>query len=323
MRKTLFSLLAGGLLGLLVWPAAAEPRAGEDRSLGAAEREVLRLMDAGRRVNFAGKQLVTLVFGRRRAQASVAVWQYDGWLRTEVLSPGPMKGRVVLERGRHRFEKRAGDTEWQPRPGGAPPSPWRMLRNYKVRVVGSAPIAGLPTTILEVKNRRTDTLARKFWVDKTKGVVLRTEVYNWAGLLMSSVEFQEIDYGARLCKSDFEVPEALLAPPPPDGLPEDAPEVPRPRYVPEGYVLAGPPSGVRTDRGAAVHFRYSDGLNAISVFVRKLKPGEPRPPHWGRFPGPFSGAVQRVKGDYRVTVIGDLDPAELARMAESAAPEGR
>jgi sigma-E factor negative regulatory protein RseB len=193
------------------------------------------------------------------------------------------------------------------------------MRNHTVVIQGQATIADRPSTIGEIRSRASGKLVRRIWVDREKGVVLRTELYNWASQLVSSTEFQHINYDAQVSEKDFEVDKGSVSGPKIAPIPVPEEDLRKPGYMPQGFELVGKPSGVRTMRGVAVHLRYGDGLNAISIFVRKLQPNEDPKMH-APMPGvggPFSAVVHHVKGDYRVTIIGDVSPAELRRIAES------
>lgn len=318
MRRVIFPQRMAWIFALLVCfaVAGARPAAAWD------ERELLSLMASGRHVNYAGEQSIEVRLGSRRAHGNVQVSQFNGCIRTEIISPGRLRGMVTLERGQHRAVRRPGDPRWQIRPGGTGPIFHKILNNYTLRQGGSDNVAGYRAVAVQIRSRYGGKLARKMWMDPSTGVVLRTELYNWAGQLVYIAAFRQIDYTPRLDPGDFRMP----GPPRRDGCKPPPPPVngnvdlPQPGYLPRGYELMGRPRWMHTERGPAAHLRYADGLNGISVFVRKLQPGE-----GSNAPGPaqhvmdqpFVSVIHYVKGDYRVTLIGDVSPRELQRMAGS------
>jgi hypothetical protein len=290
----------------------------QPRSKSASHRW-LRLMAVGRQVPYEGVQTIEMRFAGRRTTATARVAQSRCATRTKILSPAHMRGMEILERGGRRLVRRPGGTHWSAGLGSIPPEPRRLLRNYRVSIQGTAETAGRGATIGAISSRASGKLVRRIWLDSEKGVVLRAEHYNWEGRLVYSTEFQEIDYAVTLDEEEFETGKLPVRGP--RTVPVEVPEAElrKPSYVPAGFRLIGRPCSVRTKRGNAIHLRYGDGLNVISVFIRKLEPDDdrkkPAPPR--ATDEPFSAIVQHVKGDYRVTVIGDISPAELRRMADS------
>lgn len=285
--------------------------------------QVLEKMRAGRRAVYMGTQRFEMRHGPRVMKTEARVAQLDGWTRTEFLSPPWMKGMVTLERGRERLVRLPFQKAWIQRTGDEHPRPWLLAKNYRLVETGRTQIAGRNAVIIEIQHRASRTTARKLWLDAETGVALRTELCDWTGKVVGTIEMQEIDYRPRLEKSDFVVSPDDIVRRPPVLAPPNAEKMPlHPAFLPEGYVPAGPRRWVRMEYGIAAHLPYTDGLKALSVFVRRLHPGEkPLPPRRGprrdEHAPPFSRAARVTKGDYRITVIGDLPHDVLRRVAES------
>lgn len=316
MRRPCVEWVAAVAIALLVGGTASNAHEHTPKDPG---HKLLQLMSSGDRVTYEGTQAIEMRLPKRRAASTARVAQYRCATRTEILSPPHLQGMVILDRDGRRLVRRRGSDRWHAGVGSTPLKPRRILRNHTVTTQGQAVIAGRPATIGEIRSRASGRLVRRIWMDREKGVVLRAEHYNWAGKLVFSTEFQQIDYNARLNEDDFEVEDQAVSGPKVTPIPVPEEELRKPGYMAAGFQLVGRPSGVRTMRGVAVHLRYSDGLNAISVFVRKLQPNEDpkKPAPMPGMGGPFSAVVHHVKGDYRVTIIGDASPAELHRIAES------
>lgn len=304
------------LLCCLVAPATASAEAPDE---APQARALLRLIEAGHRASYQGVQRIEMYPQGRRVDATARVSHLHRATRTEIETPPRLRGMVIIERGRERLVRRPGKDQWHASPGADVPHYRHLLARYQVAVLGTAQIAGQDTWVVEIRSRATNLPARKLWVDRQTGVVLRAEHYNWSGRLVYATEFETVDYQARPSPADFQVDDAQVVGEAPKPVPPDAGPVPLPSYVPPGFRQVGRPLQMQTQRGPVLHLRYTDGLNAISVFVRKLARGEtPRArPALTPMDQPFSAVVHHVKGDLRITLIGDLDPAELRRMAAS------
>ncbi|MBI3945965.1 MAG: MucB/RseB C-terminal domain-containing protein [Armatimonadetes bacterium] len=283
---------------------------------------VLRMMQAGRRTVYAGVQRIEMSHGPRTTETTARVAQLEGWTRTEFLSPDRMRGMVVLERGGQRLVRLSGRRKWSQRPGSEPSRSRLLARNYRLTETGRAQVAGRPVVVVDIQHRQLRKTARRLWMDVETGVALRTELRDWTGKVVGTTELGEIDYTPQLEKSAFVVPPGDIVRHPPVEPPPGAETIPlHPAFLPPGYVPAGPHRWVRMDRGTAAHLRFTDGLKAISLFVRRLNPDEKPlperdPQREGRRPS-FSGVVRVTKGDCRITAMGDAPPGILAQIAES------
>ena len=316
------AVVAGAFFRLLLALLACAPGVVQPPAAWSSpEKHLFRLMGAGRRATYEGVQSIEMRFRGRHSKGTARVKQMQRCTRTEILGPDRMKGTVILERDGSQLVRRPGAATWQPRHEPSPmQNPRKILHNYSVQLAGSGTIAGREAGILEIRMRPVGKLMRKLWVDQRTGVVLRTEVYNWSGQLVSETEFSEIDYSPALDAQEFKAPPPSDIRPRAQGAPPEGADAPKPSFLPPGYEIVGTPRWVTSRVGKAMHLRYSDGLIPISVFVRRLNPGEPTPGARKPFPAmdqPFSSVIHYVKGDYRVTIIGDRDPDELRKIAES------
>ncbi len=311
----LASLRIGALVAAVLFLGAAPPAASGSPTPSA----LLQLLEAGNRVPYQGTQQIEMFPQGRRVCATATVAHMHRSTRTEIQAPARLRGMVILERGRERLVRRPGEERWQASPSVTILHPRYILRNYTIAAAGSGQIAGQAAWIVPVRSRATGKLARKLWLDRQTGVVLRAEHYSWASRLIYVTQFKSIDYTARSAASQFEVPADQIVGESPLPAPPDPSAVPKPTYLPPGFRPVGKPQQVRMRRSTAIHLRYADGLNVLSAFIRKLAPGESpkrRPPSPSG-DQPFSLAIHYVKGDLRITLIGDLNPVELRKMAES------
>jgi sigma-E factor negative regulatory protein RseB len=71
-----------------------------------------------------------------------------------------------------------------------------------------------------------------------------------------------------------------------------------------------------------LHFVFSDGLAAVSVFVEPLAAGQTRPEE-GMFASGAINIYKRVVGDHLLVVLGEVPPLTLKRIGDGAEPRRR
>ena len=225
-----------------------------------------------------------------------------------------------------------------------------LLSNYEVILNGTEEIAGRPTQILELKFRNTGNPSKKLWIDKETFMPLRREHYNSDGVLAMLTFYTQIDYDVKIKDSDFSVPKGWRIVEAPRNMRRFSKEriseivgfdVVEPKYVPAGYILDGfylfhPMRG-----GKAVHIRYFNGLNNLSIF--EVLPPWPRRVmyrfrrRFGRGSRMHRGMrqmrghrrncefmdncqgrrIRMTKGDLNIILVGDIAETELQKIADS------
>lgn len=214
--------------------------------------------------------------------------------------------------------------------------------NYAVRLAGANTVAGRPCRELEVVPRRGGAPAQRLCVDEEEGLVLQRVTFDADGAEASRMRFERVSFRPGLRPEDFRlrlpagtrVDQRRPAPGPLE-LEEAARATdmrPRPpAWLPPGYVF----ESVRLlpYRGATIlHFRWSDGVDALSLFQAparaRLRPPagtSPRPQTAGGARGslillPDGKALEWGAGDCFV-LVGRLSLESLRRVAESVPRE--
>jgi outer membrane lipoprotein-sorting protein len=296
--------------GLLLLVASSGPAAAD---LGFFLR---RSETADTRVSYAGIKVLRGGGPPRRGgperaprERTVKVWHSaPDQTRIEFLSGGP-EGSAIIQRGdRHYLRSASGDLRAWPH-DSAPARVDLLLENYTVRKLRVEQVAGRKAFVLSVEPKHAGNPRKVVWIDSATGLALRTQLFDSNGDLSEESAFQEIDFHPIFAPGLFEVTGAPPTPsPPPPAEPDFT--LRRPEYVPPGYLLVS--TATWRERGGRImaHFRYTDGLNTLSLFERRADSESRRGPGWG-------GRVSGVAGDMRFSLIGDIRLEELQKMAES------
>jgi negative regulator of sigma E activity len=279
-----------------------------------------RSQQAERAHSYRGARASRMFFPRYNITAVAGViHQRPATTRVQYLSPPSIEGTVVLQVGAQRWRRASGDRMWQR--AAAPPEPEAfdlLMRNYDLRVSpGVQVVARRDCSLLLITPRHEGNPSKRMWVDRATGLVLRTELLNWRQEHISISAYRDIAIDPDLSDA---LP--LLAPP---GQAQTAPRRPAldfqpisPRYIPPGYVSRG--TDVMTlGKYTAAHLRYSDGLNTISLFQAPGKAFANETP-FGSMELSFTQVIMWRRGDMAFAIMGDIDPAELRKMADSITP---
>ncbi|MDD5657731.1 MAG: sigma-E factor regulatory protein RseB domain-containing protein, partial [Elusimicrobia bacterium] len=274
--------MTGVGLGLLVWLClpgwAAEARPSRPQAL-----DVLRRALEPPRESYAGE----ITISRRAADGQSAATRMSvrfrppNLYRHELLGRGGKLRLLVVE---------DGVTEWIYEPArnavrqGGQAEPWfkrfgpdeefeLLAGNFDVAMKADR-AAGRRCWKLELRSRPDGALVRRLWVDQAGGLLLRSEAYGEGGEKLESMRFSKVSFGASS-------PDALFEFSPPEGVAvrtraepdylalEEAKAAgiePRlPAWLPAGFVFESL-DVVEKGRRKLVHYRFSDGVRALSLF---------------------------------------------------------
>lgn len=153
-------------------------------------------------------------------------------------------------------------------PGGGLGALSLLARNFRLRVAGSATVAGRRATVVEAIHRTDGELAARFWVDRRTGLLLRREVLDQSGHIARASAFVELDIGPASAVRDFPpmLPPASAKRLTPAALAEVRGQgCTCPLELPGGLELYH--ARTLQDTAAEVlHLSYSDGLSSVSLF---------------------------------------------------------
>ncbi|MBI5209074.1 MAG: hypothetical protein HY927_03780 [Elusimicrobia bacterium] len=172
------------------------------------------------------------------------------------------------------FDKRLNKV-WQGAGPGSPEEGKAYAAHYRIAVSTGGRVAGRPSWRVELSPKSGVALRRRLWIDREQGLILRDESYLPDGTTVSKSRYSRVAYGV---SHDA----GLFAPDSPAGalkagrLDMDDGERSRaressglepktPAWLPSGYVLEGVELVAHRDK-KIVHYRYSDGVHALSLF---------------------------------------------------------
>jgi outer membrane lipoprotein-sorting protein len=211
-------------------------------------------------------------------ETRVRVWHRSpDQTRVEIVTPSEKSGMVMLDNGSESWVFHPRNQRWHPvRLRQPKPRPELLLKNYVVELVGNERIAGRQALGLRVIPRRPGNPSKTIWVDAKTRVPLKQELYDLEGRLLVASEFREIYFEPSIPANLFTVPVEARRAPGRGGAHREAGlkseerglEFGPPRYVPPGYVLV---VRMRYERPGFefAHYRYTDGLNTISLFQER------------------------------------------------------
>ena len=389
----LITLKLLSLIMIIVLSAISSANADSTSKLLTAG-ELLKAMKAEFAVDYVGKRIVIRwhPFGNIASEERV-IHQAPSTHIIELLTP---VDRMAPERrldkedksGNRRMGKR-GERNRMRRMLPPPPRGMRhlqkiwsedtqlLLRNYTVDVAEGESIAGQNTYLLTINPKVTSRPRKKVWLDTQHYIILRMEDYDIAGKLNSLSVYTTIDYDSASVAQKLKQYRKENQSEKEQGHGPDRPrpyqseeisfaeaeekfgaQLPQPSYLPAGFQLQG--ISVMTFRGQRIHFRYTDGLTALSLFISKVSDEREdqqrrsmrgdgfrdRRARGGRFGGgkptnvtvkntPISitdrGHIrilqwevskQSKKRNLRLALIGELSQEELVKVVESLVPKG-
>jgi len=294
----------------------------------SGERLLRQSYDAERKYSYLGRLEIELLQRPRTARAQLSVLHAaPDKTRMDVVSPKEFEGYVVINTGDTRYIYSPSSKRWYGNTLGSPEEDVELaLENYRVRVAGRDKVANRPCRRLKVDPRHPGNPRKTVWVDDKTSIVLRKELRNAEGKVISRSRYSQI----RIKEAGALADEAFL---PPEEVRSDVNwdtkspprefAVLKPTYIPRGYRF-DKDIRVRIHRGAErAHLRYTDGLNTISVF-EEISPDKSASKAKGDGSKTtaiastlYWSAVERHVGDLRVVIMGDIAVSELEKMAES------
>lgn len=204
-----------------------------------------------------------------------------------------------------------------------------LFANYRARCTGIDTIAGRRAYIVEIVSRHTKRIARRLWIDREHGLVLRSDEYSASGDRRASTAINKVAFDAQIHPETLSLPSAeqvdyktvCTSAESADRIDGLGFRVGRPGYVPAGYRLEGYHVLHSTCgcKHRSAQLTYTDGLNVISVFQAprersccKMSSGACDDQNCG-----IATLGQVTRGNKVIVVVGDLLPKEIRKIAES------
>ncbi len=198
--------------------------------------------------------------------------------RIEYLS-GPVRGVVIINTGKENriYQPNTGKIIISQTVDSTRHDLVSLLNNYKAIKTADGSVAGRKVNIISLESKHNGP-ARKLWIDRKTGIILKSEEYSTDGRLRSRTEFTKISYAPQHIEAVNKLPDTVEAKWTREELdiPSSLAEVEKtvgirttlPAYMPGGYSLesASVYNCVCGCGNKAIHLRYTDGLNSISIY---------------------------------------------------------
>ncbi|MGC1379922.1 MAG: hypothetical protein WA814_02720 [Candidatus Baltobacteraceae bacterium] len=309
---------------------------------------LLAALAAPATVSYAGVVQVLRV-GDREAQASVYRIEHraPALTRRVYTTPATLAGETIVSRGdidfaidpkRHRIVETRNDAIGD---RVAFNDNFALLRaNYLASKRGEQDFDGRETVDVALTNKYSGQLTMMVRIDRQSKLVLDKQEFAPDGSLVSEVRFEEVRYAGAFPESDFALPKAYpTIQGPRFGEPSKNPDVVvrsagfatrEPKGLPEGF---SPVEGnlVEIQGVRTLHLLYSDGIRSVSLFENvndstiDMTRFHPQPTSIGGRQAQYAeiGAMELLAwsdGSLHYALVGDLELAELQRIAASIAP---
>lgn len=203
--------------------------------------------------------------------------------------------------------------------------------NYDVQKVGTARIAGFDSQIVRLDPRDAWRYGHQFWVERETGLLLKAEMFDVQGEVLESLAFTELHIGqpvdpdalksrhAGSAESGWQVRQAKAR-----ELRDSGQWLFRadlPGFRRQAAMQRNISGGEGTEERVALHWVFSDGLAALSVFISPLR-GNEMVDDTIQTSGAMS-VLKRVIDGHLVVVMGDVPPASIRHFADGIGRKGK
>ncbi len=199
--------------------------------------------------------------------------------------------------------------------------------HYRIRQGRRAQVAGFESQIIRLEPRDGWRHGQQFWVDLHTGLLLKAEIFDGRGRSLESLAFTELRIGGTgqadalqsslagvaNAQGGWQIRQARSR-----DMRDDAQwlfRVELPGFRRQATMRRSIEQNAGAETQEVLHWVFSDGLAAFSVFINPLSPqagqGDPDTHSLGAI-----SVVKRVIDGHQVVVMGDVPPAAVRRFAE-------
>ena len=207
-----------------------------------------------------------------------------------------------------------------------------LSEHYRIAKGGQARISGFDSQIVRLEPRDAFRYGHQYWIELNSGMLLKGEVFDARGTVLESIAFTELRIGetasAEIGKHGIEGSN-----PASDSWKVRQARLSEIRDVVPWQFRSGLPgfrrqSAMRREilqngvpMQKMLHWVYSDGLSAYSIFISPQRAGEPVD-EGGQVMGAVSMARRLVDG-HEVVVVGDIPPVAIQQLATGVVGRGK
>lgn len=337
--------LLPALLAVVLWPAVGGAQSGDPLIEAREARHWLaRIHAAAEQYNFQGifvvsaggtvasSRIVHYCEGRNQFER---IESLDG-LKRQVYRHNEVVHSFWPHRRLAVIETRQAMSQF---PALLPDGVERIVQHYDVKSLGAGRVAGHDANVLLLQPKDGYRFGYRLWAEKVSGLLLRAEVFDEREVVLEASAFSELMLNVKP-RTDLVVQAMKRL----DGYRVQRLVLQETELAREGWLLKQPPPGFRsvssvrrlmaafdadppTGAGAssgadaasaAVQAIFSDGLTHVSIFIEPFDPAVHRREVLMAV-GATQTLVQR-KGDWWITVIGDVPVVTLRAFAASLEP---
>lgn len=200
----------------------------------------------------------------------------------------------------------------------------RALELYDLKAEGVERIAGREARVFVLQPRDEYRYAQRLWADKETGLMLRADVIGHNRQVLESTAFSEVEIGVKPQPDSVTQPVRRL-----EGWRVVRQQQQRTQLDAEGWSLERPVAGFkfagcikRSLDGAdasvdkqVLQAVFSDGLTHVSLFVEPYDARRQMAALSGQIGA--TGTLRQRRGDFVVTVLGDVPAATLKAFADA------
>lgn len=328
------SMRAGRALGGLVWSCCCLFLAQPALAVDEVTVWLGKMVQAAHELNYTG----TFVYQQGEALQSMHIVHAvdeEGEHERLVSLSGPAsevirerdKVTCILPEADSLVVKHAGQPRTFPL---IPPEELDNLRRfYDMRLLGSERIAGKSARQITIVPRDQYRYGQNIWLAEENGLLLKTQVVNEKGQMVEQVMFTSLELRD-------EIPASMLAPQTKNPakvvelIPQEETRSTAVENSRSSWVVTDLPAGFNQKmtrlhslpkkHQPVEHHLFSDGLASVSVFIE----------HDNKDGKSFIGssrlggvnAYSRQLGEHLATVVGEVPPVTVKRIAESIQPAG-
>lgn len=196
-----------------------------------------------------------------------------------------------------------------------------LTAHYQPRLLGSHRIAGREVEELALLSRDPHRYAMQLSLDRQTGLPLRSLLLGAQGQLLERLQFTELQLQA---PADEQFQAAGHCREVEPLAPADETQVWRVDWLPPGFVVLATWRRPNPLGGQELLTQvYGDGLASISVFIEPLHEAQADDAHSQAGPTAISSRQHSTpQGEYMVTVLGEVPPATVERVALSMRAPG-
>jgi len=198
-----------------------------------------------------------------------------------------------------------------------------LRESYSFNVLDRDRVAGRTTTVVHILPKELNRYGYQLWIDDEFGLLLKSVILNRSGHVLEQVQFVQIVIGNDLPDAlfDTEIEGAGFTWYTNSDADNTATTVVETsgwsvNWLPAGFQMRNHKVQTMSESDMPVsHMVYSDGLAMVSVFVEELM--DTSQPLLGFSSMGAVNAFSRVAENYQITVVGEIPPPTVRRIASS------